>query len=375
MRGGENVFPTGRPALPEDVVDREDFVREAVEHLATGHDLMLAGPRRIGKSSIAGEIMRRMHERGAYVTYVDAFHATSLETFATRMMQAALEPRTGIFRQAAKTAEVLRQWLGRAKIAAKIHDLELGIELKQAQSTPEILLELALTTAERIAQADDRRLVFVIDEFQDVFRFGAEGALKLMRATIQQQRNTVYLFLGSQMDLMQDIFTNPKRAFFRFALQMKLPAIPWDEWVAYIEDRLGKYNLTITAQALDMIQEKTGGHPHCVMLVAEQAFSIVRLRKGKAISADDVLKGYESAFESLNHLYAQQWLAVRQQAHHAAVLEAIADGRKPYSANVKDNRIEEGLKRLIDMGIITREGRGDYRLIEPMFGQWIRGLR
>ena len=58
-----NAFPTGRPAAPEDVVDREGFIFEAVERLLMGNDVMLASPRRIGKSSVAGEVQRRLQSR------------------------------------------------------------------------------------------------------------------------------------------------------------------------------------------------------------------------------------------------------------------------------------------------------------------------
>lgn len=376
LGGTEAIFPTGRPAVEGDVVDREDFIKEMIQHLTTGHDVMLTGPRRIGKSGIAGEVMRRMQAQGAYVAYVDAFHATSLQSFAARVMQAAIELRTGIFKDAAKTAETLGQWLARARVAAKIHDIEIGVAFQEAKKEPLTLLDLALQTAEKVAKADNRRLLFVVDEFQDVLKFGGDQALKMMRATIQHQTNTVYLFLGSQMDIMQNLFGNPSQAFFRFAIEVHLPDIPWEEWVAYITNRLARYKMTISGQALGLLRERTGGHPHCLMLVTERAFTFARVQNVGEITADDVLVGYEVAFDHLNHLYAQQWAKIREHAHDADILAALVDGHKPFANSARaSGKTTTGLNRLIDMGIILRGGRGEYRLVEPMFGEWIRALR
>ncbi len=367
------MFPTGRPAPPEDLVDRHPFIDEAVERLSMGHDIMLAGPRRIGKSSVAGEIVRRLRSRGAYTAYVDVFRTTSIEAFATRLLEAVVANRTGLFSRAARDMRELRKWLGQARISAKVHDLELGVALIDRPVNPADLLELALTTAETIAASDQRRMGILIDEFQDVHKLGGPEILKRMRSIIQLQQHTVYVFLGSQAHLMRDLFGNSEEAFFRFAIQMHLPPIPWDEWQRYIEDRLATQDMTIRDTALSVLEEKTGGHPHGVMVVTEAALLHARLGGKAVIEADDALYGYADALEgTLGAIYTQQWAAVRAHKHAANTLLAIAEGREPYADATHRSGIAKAITYLEAQGILITEGRGRHRLVEPMFGQWVR---
>jgi len=369
----DNFFPTGRPAAPEDVVDREEFIREAVERLLLGNDIVLAGPRRTGKSSVAGEVLRRVRERGASTAYVDVFRASSVETFATRLMQAVIENRTGFFHKVARDMQELWKTVSQAKFAAKIHDLELGVQFEGRSATPEQHLELALATAEKIAAADGRRMVILLDEFQDIEKLGGEKALKQMRAAIQHQKHAVYLFMGSQAHLMDRIFSDPERAFFRFAVQMKLPQIPWFEWEDYIRDRLGRMGFTITEGALTILGDKTGGHPHCVMVVVEAALLRARLAGHQEIGADDVVYGYGAAFLTLAGIYAQQWANVKGYKNAPAVLMQIVEGKKPHSLGITQTNVTQALDQLEEHGLIVRIERGRYRLQEPMFGEWLLG--
>lgn len=370
------MFPTGRPAGPDEVVDREDFVKEAVERLMTGHDIMLAGPRRIGKSSVAGEILRRAQERSAYTASVDVFGTSSLEAFAARLMEAVVANRTGILAKASRNIVDLQKHLSQSRISARIHDLELGVTLLGRNPSAEELLDLALETAETIAEKDQRRMVIVIDEFQDIQKMGGAAVLKQMRSHIQQQQHAVYLFMGSQAHVMNELFElfqKPSQAFFRFAIQMQLPSIPWVAWEHYIVNRLSREGMSIRETALEILGEKTGGHPHGVMVVTEAAFLRARLGGQKVIEADDVILGYRSAMEgTLGAIYGQAWAIVRERKHTAAVLFAIAEGRQPYREASNRSSISDAIKWLQDRGLIVSVQRGEHRLVEPMFGQWLR---
>src|SRR5256885_15245897 len=57
-------FPLGGPVPPADLVGREGYIRRAVARLADGNHILIAGPRRIGKTSVMLEILRRLRRRG-----------------------------------------------------------------------------------------------------------------------------------------------------------------------------------------------------------------------------------------------------------------------------------------------------------------------
>lgn len=84
------LFPVGGPVSREDVVDREEFIEHLLMRLSEGQSVMLAGPRRIGKTSLAFEVLRRLEERGFYTAAVDLFRVGSKRDFATALIESCL---------------------------------------------------------------------------------------------------------------------------------------------------------------------------------------------------------------------------------------------------------------------------------------------
>lgn len=370
----ESIFPVGRPAGPDDVVDREEFIGEAVERLSLGHDIVLAGPRRLGKSSVAGAILQRLGDRGAATASVDVFRAPTVLVLATQLLEALARSRTGVRAEAARSIRELGRYLSQARVSAKLHDLELGVALAEPKLSPEGLLELALATAERIGEHDGRRMVVVIDEFQDIRKMGGAELLKQIRAAIQHQQHTAYLFTGSQQHLMTELFAKPDAAFFRFAIPMHLPSIPWPAWEQYLVHRLAAHGMTVSDSALTLLRERTGGHPHGVMVVMEAALVHTTLGGRTAIRADDVWHGYGASLDggTLGAIYAQEWAALREYRHAAPALWTIADGGEPYAGAASRSGVTAAIRLLEARGLIVTENRGHHQLVEPMLGAWLQ---
>lgn len=66
------LFPLGGPVSEKDIVYREDYLI-SLETRLSEYQSMLAGPRRIGKTSLALEVIRRIKGKENYVAFVDLF--------------------------------------------------------------------------------------------------------------------------------------------------------------------------------------------------------------------------------------------------------------------------------------------------------------
>ena len=54
------VFPVGIPASADDLVGRDEAAAELTLRLATGQSLLLFGPRRMGKTTLAEAALARL---------------------------------------------------------------------------------------------------------------------------------------------------------------------------------------------------------------------------------------------------------------------------------------------------------------------------
>src|SRR6266567_588356 len=91
----DRLWPTSIvPA--EDLVGREPVIADIVARLRSGRSVMLAGPRRLGKTSVAEEVLRRLAEAGAVTASLDFFALTSKSEVADSLARQLLAHSHGL---------------------------------------------------------------------------------------------------------------------------------------------------------------------------------------------------------------------------------------------------------------------------------------
>src|SRR5690606_17669247 len=131
-------------AGPDDVVDREPFIDLIVHELISGQSVMIAGPRRIGKTSVAYEILRRLEQKGCLTADMDLFFISSMEEFATRLFAKIAEHRWGPFRVVERTWKGFLDVLQNTMVRRHVGDLEIEVTLPlRRDAKPEAILEAA----------------------------------------------------------------------------------------------------------------------------------------------------------------------------------------------------------------------------------------
>jgi uncharacterized protein len=238
---------------------------------------------------------------------------------------------------------------------------------------------LALELPERVAVADGRRLVLFFDEFQELASerrpYGdPDQVTKRMRAVFQRSTSVSYLFAGSLEHVMRDLFAPQQRAFSGFGSFHALRPIPTDEWRAGLADRFDADDCTVTADALSRIIELGGGHPRATMRLAQQTHLVSVQLDRRDIDLDVVALGYRSALRGDLPTMEQSVEQIRRLHKNALqVMRAVAaDERIPkrLAPAIRD-RV---LKLLQQAGIIEHVARGDWRIVNPLLKEYLRGL-
>lgn len=244
------------------------------------------------------------------------------------------------------------------------------------------LLQDALTLPQRLAERDGKRVVIAWDEFQDVVRLdGRERGetLKLLRAHLQRQPAVSHVFLGSQEGILREIFGDPSHAFYRFAAELPFPPAPDPEaWCPYLKRKYASRGLSISSSAARRLAERSGGHPLDTMTLAAAAY-YAALELGAAVIDGTVVDlAYERAMAELARSFDETWTELGERVDARLVARRLALG-EPVTSGSKTRRphpqqAQTALAYLQRRGIIVRAGRGSYRFVEPMFGEYIRRL-
>ncbi|HUW66079.1 MAG TPA: ATP-binding protein [Spirochaetia bacterium] len=361
------LFPVGGPVSEKDVVDREDFIVSLETRLFDGQSIMLAGPRRTGKTSLADEVLRRMKRQGAYTATIDSFRLSDKRDFAVSLIDACLENRTGIRKTFGTLKKQVKSIAGSAKMTVKLEDLQFDFSMLRSGSNDDDLLDYALGLPEILAINEKKHMVVLFDEFQDVSRVTDTDIYKKLRSYFQRHQNVSYLFLGSKEGMMKTLFANQKEAFYRFATILPIPPIPQESWVQYIRGKFNEQKIAIDNETVIEILQKTGGHPQDTMLVCSEIYYAVLETGKKLLTPATIRSGYDRALLTLAQVYDEILDEISQRVQARQILRNLATGGKAYDKRFNPNETKRIIDDLIAKAIIEKHGRGLYNFIEPMF--------
>ena len=381
-----DLFPTDSPIPASQLIGRRDDVREVATRLEAGTHLILAGPRRTGKTSVCEAALSRARRRGAYTAKVDLFRVSDAAELAEALAAAVIANRSATHRALRRARSAGRAALTAAQSTAVIRmigELGEGVELALtpglAAQNPDRALDLALELPERVATADGRRLILFFDEFQEVASarrpYGDPDAVtNRMRAVFQRSTGVSYLFAGSLEHVVRDLFAPARRAFSGFGSFYALRPISKEEWRRGLRERFAADDCTVAEAALDRIVELGGGHPRATMRIAQQAHLVSIELDVREIDLDLVQLGFERALEGDRPTMEQVVERVRLlHKHGLTVARAVAAGESP------PRRLHPGvrdrvLKLLRDAGILEHEARGRWRVIDPLLRHYLAAL-
>jgi hypothetical protein len=387
--GSADLFPTDRPIDPAHMIGRGEDVDRVATTLLGGGNVVLAGPRRSGKTTVADAALQACASDGAYVAAADLFGLADATQLAQAVTVALLANRP-VLRRALGEAGSVRDVLGALRRAAVVRarqDLGDGVETVfelgpgGAEPASHERLRAALELAERLAARDRRRVVIFLDEFQEVvgadMRFGpSEQVTQLLRAVLQRSPHVSVLFAGSIEHLTRDLFAPGDRALSRFGAFHELATITTAQWHEGLRSRLEDDATTITDDALDRVVALGEGDPRMTMLLMQQAHagSVEELRR--EIDHALVVEALDRAMRQERLRHDQQLELIRTLGRHAERMAIrVAAGAELY-ADLKPQQAARALSALRDRGIVARSGRrGGWRVIDPLLRRYLAARR
>jgi uncharacterized protein len=380
------LFPTDSPLPAGRLIGRGDDIAELAARLDAGTHLIVAGPRRTGKTSVCEAALARLARRGAYTAKVDLFRVSDAGELAEAIAAAVIANRSAAHRALRRARSAGRAALTAAQSQAllkMVGELGEGVELALtpglAARDPEAALDLALELPERVAVADGKRLVLFFDEFQELASarrpYGDPDAVtNRMRAIFQRSTAVSYLFAGSIEHVMRDLFAPSRRAFSGFGSFYSLRSIEAEEWHAGLAARFREDDCTIADPALTRIVELGGGHPRATMRIAQQTH-LVSLELGtRAIGLELVQLGFERALEGDRPTMEQVVERIRLLHKHGLLLARTVAAGTPMPRRVQPGARDRALKLLRDAGVLEHEGHGRWRVIDPLLRHYLASL-
>ena len=366
-----NPFVYSRPVPPEDVVDRDEDVRQLLRSAVGGHYVRLYAPRKYGKTSL---LKRALHDgerdEGLVPVLVDLYRVSSVADVTVRLERAYAKQLKGDLR---KRVEAFLQRTG-VGLSLGAFGISAQLQLEPMQDPlPALhaLLELPL----RLEASGGYRAYIAFDEFQDIGRI--DGLDGLLRSHIQHHGEVAsYVFAGSEPGLMRLLFESKDRPLYGSAVPMRLGRLDDADIAAYVAARFEATGRA-AGETLHPLLRTAQGHPQRAMLLAHRLWEEVA--SGAEATLENWDHAHAAAMRELDAEFDAQWRGLDTSERKTLRSLLLGDGA-PYRMaalrrlELTKDVVRRALPRLAATAEIEEREEGGYSIVDPLFADWIGRL-
>jgi uncharacterized protein len=369
----DNPFEYSKPLPAGDMVNRSVQLAALGDQLVNTHNSRVVGPRRYGKTTLVNAALAQARDDGLVAIKVNFLGVLTLDDIADRIERAYSD----------QLDSRLKRWF--SGVLRTLHPTLTGgggpvpasIAISPQPASSSLLDRLALPA--KLHARHGLRCAIAFDEFQDVVRV-ATNADAVIRSEIEAHAGVAgYVFSGSHIGMMRELFADRRRAFFGQATPIDLPPLAPDELGEYITDRFF-HDDRDPGEALGLLLDLAQGHPQRALMLANKLFSATS--SGGAADGGTWSEALAAACYEAEPEIAQLWNDLTATAQR--VLAVIADGTIALNSHAARERYglprtgsnQQAVRHLADEAhVVQADTPTRWAVVDPLLGLWLRGGR
>lgn len=207
---------------PEYFCDRMDETEELISNLKNGRNTTLISPRKIGKTGLIKHAFHqiRQQNKDAVCIYVDIFHTQNQHDFVQALGKAIIEEKLLDSRNTFdKVLGFFSLWRPTISLDPVTGNPTVSVSFERSKS------EYTIQSIFDYLKKTGKEVYVAIDEFQTITDYPEQGTEALLRSHIQFIHNAHFIFSGSKLHLMAEMFGSPKRPFYQSTAMLCLEPI------------------------------------------------------------------------------------------------------------------------------------------------------
>ncbi len=377
----EPPFIVGRPVTGEYFVDREDELRrlqtlvKGIQKGASSNSALI-GLRRTGKTSILENLEILLKPNAKLIPVIANCYGIAAKSRLAKVLvdktiesyvcktgdSAFLKRITKAIGQAAKSA------IGRI---SEVKFAEFSLKLQDKNTEEDSLIEEALQYIEALAQEKDVFFVVMLDEFQDVIRWG-DDTLKRIRSVVQSQKRVCYVLAGSATSIMRNLVYDRRSPFYRQLVEIPIKKLDKSIATAFLKRRFECAEMEVADSVIAKIATLSDGYPDYMQRLGLELYLLIG--QGCMIAEDQVDKAYEDMVVSLDgefDNYFRNFSPLEREILVALATGSIQPSEVARAVRKPIFNISKTLTTLMNYSIIERPMKGQYRITDPVFADWL----
>lgn len=371
----ENPFITYGYESPEYFCDREAESQQLITQLRNGNHTALISPRRMGKTGLILHCFAQSSLHDNFYTFlIDIYATKNLQDFVYQLGH-------GIVKRLKPRGQAAID-----KFLQFVTSLRTGISFDgQGNASWNVGLgdikspSFTLDEIFNYLQSADKPCIVAIDEFQAITHYPETNVEALLRTYVQQCRNAVFVFSGSQQSMMSEMFSSPARPFYQSVSLMFLSPVGLPQYEAFAERLFKQGGKYINDGVVAEIYTRFDGTTWYIQKMLNQLYATTKT--GGSVNLEDVDAAENQIIAQNEEAYKDLifQLTVRQRDLMIAVskekvAQQITSGNfvKRYHLSSASS-VQKAAAILVTKQLLTQY-HGKYEIYDKFMSTWLRKL-
>jgi len=366
----KNPFYYGGVIEKEYFCNRKNEINQLKKDILNGLNILIYAPRRFGKTSLVLYTVNQLKkEKNFQYIFIDLLGISSTEEFINeyfnaiaKSIESPVEKVIDFFKNVLKikpSIKVIFDESGKTRFQLEFSKADIQTTLKE-------VLDIPLKYAKK-----GKKICIIFDEFQEIETLNIENKL---RTQIQHHSNKLsYIFMGSKKSILQKIFSDKSRAFYKSVKHFQIKEISKKDWIEFIKDKFEKTDKKIKKEYIEKILSITKGFPYYTQQFAYELWELT----DKEVNNEVFERALKLVIEREEDLFAVEWDNLTPNQRKALKLIIEKNGQHLYDEHllskyeIKIGSLRKTLTILINKDIIDKT-ENKYYFQDPLFEYWLR---
>jgi len=366
----ENPFSFTGIVKGDAFCNRKTEQMELLKFIKGSQNVLLYSHRRYGKSSLIYKLFTRLERQRPKIDtlYIELYGTLSEKDFVAAILASLNQ----IESKLEKLVKLVRSAIRSVKLGMSIDPItgSPGVSVSFDSGYNEAMLSNVLGLLGSISEK--RKLMVVFDEFQEIAGYKQMGFEKRLRTVIQQHENISYFFCGSQRHILNEIFTNKNRAFYKLAQSYPIAKIETDQYVPWAQKLFLKKGTDVAAEIFEEIVSRCENHP----MYVQQFLFYLWDEEATGLSINTVDEIEFRILQSSQNEFYHLWDSLTLNQKKTLKLIIRTRGKGMFYARALQavdlnagSQVTRSLEKLVGDDIVLKNS--GYKIQDVMFKKWI----
>ena len=368
-----NPFLISEYLSPEYFCDREQETKDLISCLDNGWSITLIAPRRMGKTGLIKNTFYLLQSLRPDIRtyYIDIMGTQCLNDFIQLLGNTLLGTLDSDWQKALK------------HVSEIVKSCKPSVVFDETSGAPKISLDVDTahqeTTLKEICEylrQSEKTCYIALDEFQRLADYPEVGAEALLRSEIQFLPNVKFIFAGSQRHMLESMFNDTARPFYRSTRTTSLDTIPLEPYYAFAAQFFEQQGRPLPQAVFKKLYEKVHGHTWYVQALLKELYSYYQPISDDLLEQAfmTLVQSNSSFYEySYNHYSPTLRRLLKAIASEYLVKEVTGASFVQKHKLKAASSVSTAIRSLCEDDTLCKSTEG-YRLYDPFFAAWLRRL-